>query len=313
MRIIRDDTGLEGLRGSIVTLGNFDGIHLGHARILEKVAERASALDLPSVVYTFEPHPVRVVAPGVSLPLITDLEDKSTLIEGFGIDYLVLARFTKEFASKHPREFVEEVVVGKLRAEEVWVGHDYSFGKGRSGTVDYLTELGGELGFEVNVIPAFRIDGEIVSSSRIRELVGEGRVDRAAKLLGRNYRIKGTVVRGRDVGKALGFPTANLEVENELVPAEGVYAAWAVVDGRRMEAVVNIGTAPTFDRGERTVETHLMDFDRDLYGARVALEFAKRLRSERTFESKEALAAQIKKDTAEALEILRKEKAPAGG
>lgn len=308
MKIFRDSAALSGIKDPVLTLGNFDGLHLGHLKIIKGVAARAKRLGVPSAVYTFDPHPLKVVAPLKSPPLLLDMEDKVRLIEATGIDHLIFASFTREFAEKHPRQFVEEVIV-PLSVKEVWVGHDFKFGRSKTGTVEYLKELGEEFGFKVVVIEAYRKGGHIVSSSRIRSLVARGRVGEAAGLLGRRYSIKGVVVKGANIGKEIGFPTANLRVESELVPANGVYAAWATVGSKKLPAVLNIGRAPTFGGKETTVEVHILDFGSDLYGKKMEVSFVRRLRSEKAFKSKDELVARIKKDTERARAIL-KEKTP---
>lgn len=304
MIVLRSLKGLKGVKNPILTLGNFDGIHLGHRRIISRVVAKAEKESVPSVVYTFEPHPLKVVAPHRSPLLLLDMEDKKRLIGEMGIDYLVLAEFTKAFAATHPRRFVEDVLVKALGVREVWVGHDFSFGRGRTGTVEYLRELGLELGFKVRVLPAYRKGGLIVSSSLIRELVKTGEVRKAASLLGKEYRIKGRVVKGASVGREIGFPTANLRVSSELVPKSGVYAAYASVGGVRRPAVLNIGTAPTFGGRASTVEVHILGFRGDLYGRKMEVAFVRRLRDEKTFKTKAALISRIKKDALRAREIL---------
>jgi len=303
MQIFRNSKGLKRkTKQAVLTLGNFDGLHLGHQRIIRKVRERAASLGVSSVVYTFEPHPLKVVAPNKSPALILDIEDKARIIEALGIDYMVIARFTKEFAARHPREFVE----AELRpvAADVCVGHDFSFGKGKTGTADYLKELGEELGFGVHVIPAYKKGGEVVSSSRIRRRITEGEVMEAAALLGRNFAIKGKVVRGRTIGKEIGFPTANIRTQSEIVPGDGVYAAFAVVKEIRHRAVVNIGRAPTFGGKERSIEVHILGFRDNIYGKRVRVEFVRRLRGEKAFASTEALQRQIRRDIKRSERIL---------
>lgn len=309
MKVVRDISGLKDIKGPILTLGNFDGLHIGHRRVIAKVVERAKKFGAPSVVYTFEPHPLKVVAPGQSPPLLIDIDEKIRLINETGVDWLILAEFTKAFAATHPREFVESVLVKALSVREVWVGHDFSFGKSKSGTVEYLKELGAVFGFKVFVVDAYKRRGEVVSSSRIRAFVKEGEVKKAAALLGRLYSIKGKVVGGREIGKEIGFPTANLDVESELIPKDGVYAAFAVVDGKECASVLNIGTAPTFGPKERTVEVHILDFCNDIYGKKVEVRFADRLRDETAFPSKDALVKAIKKDTDRARKILARRRA----
>lgn len=303
MRIFRNSRGLKRkTRAAVVTLGNFDGVHLGHQRILRKVRERAASLGASSVVYTFEPHPLKVVAPHKSPPLILDTEDKARIVEALGIDYMVVASFTKEFASRHPREFVEEEI--RPIAAEVCVGHDFSFGRGKEGTAEYLKELGAQLGFRVHVIPAYKKGAEVVSSSRIRRLILEGDVRKAATLLGRPFAIKGRVVRGQTMGREIGFPTANIRPEGELVPGDGVYAAFAFAGKTRHRAVVNIGMAPTFGGRERSVEVHMLGFSENIYGKRVRVEFVRRLRGEKAFSSCDALKRQIGRDIKRAERIL---------
>ncbi|MBI5809805.1 MAG: bifunctional riboflavin kinase/FAD synthetase [Deltaproteobacteria bacterium] len=296
MKILRNGPSMRGIKGPVITLGNFDGIHAGHRLILRKVAERARRLGSPSAVYTFEPHPMKVVSPLRCPPLILDSEDKKALIKALGIDLLVLARFTKEFAALHPREFVEDVLVEGLNVREVWVGRSFSFGKGKLGTVDYLKELGSEFGFKVYIIPPYKMGGRVVSSSRIRGLINEGSVAEAARLIGREFSIKGMVVKGKEVGVEIGFPTANLKVASELIPRDGVYAGRAVIDNRRYMAAVNIGTAPTFGGKGRTVETHIIGFRKNIYGKKMRVEFLRRLRDEKEFKSKDALVRQIQRD-----------------
>lgn len=304
MKVIKPPRGIKSIKGPVLTLGNFDGLHLGHRRVLKKVSERARTLGCPSVVYTFDPHPKKVVSPGKGPLLITDLEDKTRLIEELGIDYLVVARFTKEFASIHPDEFVAAELVSRLSVKEVWVGHDYSFGRGKLGTVQHLIDLGDEFGFPVAVVPAYRKKGVIVSSSLVRRLVKAGEVREAAGLLGRIYSIKGRVVRGADMGRAIGFPTANIDVSSELVPGRGVYAAFVTLKGARHRAVVNIGTAPTLGGRQTTVEAHILDFNRSIYGRKLGVGFVRRLRGERKFASKEDLGRQISKDVQRARKLL---------
>lgn len=307
MKLLRDGRHKKELKGSVVTLGNFDGVHFGHMKILSRVLGRARLLGVPAVVYTFEPHPLKVVAPHRSPQLLLDVNDKVRLLKETGIDCLVLARFTKGFAAKHPREFVEEELASN-RVGEVWVGHDFSFGRGRTGTVEYLKELGNELGFKVVVASAHKRGGEVVSSSRIRGLVKDGKVEKAAALLGRRYSVRGRVVRGRKVGKGLGFPTANISVTSELLPGDGVYAGYAVVNGFRYDAAINVGSAPTFNVGGRRIEAHLLDFKGNLYGKRVEIVFVKKLRDVTAFASKQALVSQIERDIKKARTLLGKVK-----
>ncbi|MFQ5329068.1 MAG: bifunctional riboflavin kinase/FAD synthetase [Thermodesulfobacteriota bacterium] len=296
MQVIEPDRDYTARKATIVTLGNFDGVHIGHQKILKKVVERGEALNLPSLVYTFEPHPLTVVAPHRSPVLISTRRDKTRHIASLGISRLILARFTIEFAARHPTEFVEEVIMGQLKAREVWVGHDYRFGRGKGGTVEHLKELGRESGFAVHVIPAQKKNGHIVSSSIIRRYIQDGKVREAAQLLGRSHSLSGPVVRGDGRGATIGFPTANIASDGNLMPKNGVYAVYVTIGRTRRLGVANIGLAPTFNRERPCLEVHLLDFNNSIYGKELRIEFVERLRGERTFESADALTQQIEKD-----------------
>ena len=316
MKIIKTKKGLTNINGAVVTLGNFDGVHLGHQKILKTVAAKAGKLGAPSVVYTFEPHPMKVVQPKKRLELIIPgAQEKARLIKEFDIDYLVLARFTKGFATKHPADFVRDVLVRGLGAREVYVGSDYSFGRGRRGTVEYLKKLGIEAGFKVVVVGAAMSGGEVISSSRIRGLIKDGDVSGAQKLLGRAFEVTGRVVRGRDIGSSMGFPTANLKTASELIPGDGVYAATVTIGkgGRKLHrAVANVGNAPTFKRNKTIVEVHLLDFKGSIYGKYIQVQILKKLRNEIRFASADQLKARITKDVALARKVLRDVQGPKG-
>ncbi len=287
------------LRNAVVAIGNFDGVHRGHAHIFHEVRGLAAGLDGESVVLTFDPHPAKVLAPAYAPPLITTLDRKLELIAGEGIDATVVEPFDRAFAARSPEAFVGEVLVDGLGARHVIVGYDFTFGAKRAGTVQRLTELGAELGFGVTVIAPVTIEGIVCSSTKVREFVLEGRVDGAALVLGRAPEVEGEVVRGDGRGRTIGVPTANLRTATELVPKIGVYAGWGVrvSDGKRWPAAINVGTNPTFVDGQSArVEAHLLDCDEDLYGQRLRVGFVARLRDEERFASKDALVAQIKKD-----------------
>ena len=289
-----------------MALGNFDGVHLGHQALFDRLKALGSRLGGDTVVYTFDPHPVAFFFPERPPFLLTTLEQRLELIERFGIPTAVVATFDASYAAQSPEAFVEEVLVGALSARAVVVGYDFTFGKGRAGTPEVLVSLGRRHGFEVDVIAPVSVDGEPVSSSRIRRLVAAGRAEEAAALLGRPYAIRGTVVPGhRRGGAALGFPTANLATENPVLPANGVYAALVhavgpdALPGGARPAAVNVGVAPTFaGPGARTVEAHLLDFDGDLYGRRLEVAFVARLRDEQRFPDLDALRARIAADVA---------------
>lgn len=304
MKTLRSTNPLKGLPPTILTLGNFDGVHIGHQKILKTISSRAKELKCCSVVYTFEPHPQKIVAPHKSTELLTDLKDKKNLIEATGIDFLVLANFTKEFSTKHPEDFVSHIIVDQINASEVYVGHDYSFGRGKSGTIDKLKTLGKLHGFKVFVIPAVKQTNKIVSSTAIREQLQLGNTEKASLLLGRDYTIKGKVIKGTMRGKKIGFPTANLDVTSELIPASGVYASYAKVGTKTYKGATNIGTSPTFGAKITTVETHLIGFSGNLYKKNIELTFIKRLRDEKKFSSIDSLVSQIKKDVTKTEKIL---------
>jgi riboflavin kinase/FMN adenylyltransferase len=295
------------LRRPVVTIGNFDGIHRGHQAILATVVARAQALRAPAVVYTFEPHPRKVLRPDTAPALLTTLDQKLELIAAAGVDAVVLEPFTLEFARTAPDVFVRECLHARLAPREVYVGYDFHFGRDREGSMRLLTELGPKLGFAVTIIPEVEVDEGDVNSTRIRQLLAEGEPERAARMLGRAYTVRGKVVRGDQRGRGLGFPTANLAPENEMLPAAGVYAGTLrLLDdgdpprGARLRAVTNVGRRPTFAGGEVRAEAHALDWSGDLYGRRVEISFELRLRAERRFEDVAALRRQIAADVDEA-------------
>lgn len=287
------------LRHAVVAIGNFDGVHRGHAHIFHEARRLAAEVGGESVVLTFDPHPAKVLAPAYAPPLITPLGRKLELIAAEGIDVTVVEPFDRAFASKAAEEFVRGVLVDGLGAKHVVVGYDFTFGKKRSGNVQLLGQLGTELGFGLTVVPPVSVDGIVCSSTKVREFVLEGRVDGASLVLGRAPEVEGEVVHGDGRGKSIGVPTANVRCETELLPKTGVYAGWAerLADGRRWIAAINVGTNPTFVEGQSVrVEAHLIDCDEDLYGQRLRVGFVARLRDEERFPSREALVAQIKSD-----------------
>jgi riboflavin kinase/FMN adenylyltransferase len=287
------------LRNAVVAIGNFDGVHRGHAQIFQEARARARELGGEAVVLTFDPHPAKVLAPAYAPPLITPLARKLELIAAEGIDATVVEPFDRAFAARTPDEFVRDVLVDGLGARHVVVGYDFTFGQKRSGTVQRLAELGREHGFGVSVVPPVSVEGIVCSSTKVREFTLEGRVDGAALVLGRAVEVQGEVVHGDGRGRSIGVPTANVKSETELLPKNGVYAGWGerLSDGKRWIAAINVGTNPTFVAGVNVrVEAHLLDCDEDLYGQRLRVGFVARLRDEERFPSREALVAQIKSD-----------------
>jgi riboflavin kinase/FMN adenylyltransferase len=284
-----------------LALGNFDGLHRGHIKIIERLKRVAGERGVAAIVMTFDPHPPRVVRPDKAPPLLMTPAQKIEALSRAGVHGLAIVRFTHELSRWEPEQFVRDVLVEWLRVSEVWVGANFLFGRDRTGTFTLLRSLGARYGFRAEKIDPVRYKDFVVSSTRVRRLVGEGRVDEAGALLGHHYAIDGSVVAGDQRGRQIGFPTANLCTENELIPPHGVYATTAVVDGRAYASVTNIGVRPTFGGGgTTTIEAHLLNFDRDLYGRQLRLSFVQRLRDERAFENVDALRAQIASDRARA-------------
>jgi riboflavin kinase / FMN adenylyltransferase len=284
-------------RQPVLALGNFDGLHRGHRKILDRVRRVAGERGATSVVMTFDPHPPRVVRPDKAPPLLMTKGQKLEAIAEAGVQGAAIVRFTPELSRWDPEMFVRTVLVDWLHVGEVWVGANFLFGHDRAGNFSMLRVLGSRYGFKAEKIDPVRYKDFVVSSTRVRRLVSEGRVDEAGALLGHQYYLDGTVVRGDQRGRTLGFPTANLCSDNELLPPHGVYATTARVGQIVHASVTNIGTRPTVDTSGRTViETHVFDLDRDIYGQTVRVGFVQRLRDERAFESLDALRAQIEAD-----------------
>jgi riboflavin kinase / FMN adenylyltransferase len=281
----------------VLALGNFDGVHRGHRKILERLQRVAVERSATSVVMTFEPHPPRVVRPDKAPRLLMTTKQKLEEIAAVGVHGAAIVRFTPELSRWDPETFVRAVLVDWLRVSEVWVGANFLFGHDRAGNFSLLRTLGAQYGFKAEKIDPIRYKEFVVSSTRIRRLVAEGRVDEAGALLGHQYYIDGTVTEGDRRGRMMGFPTANLCTENELLPPHGVYATTATIAGTIKPSVTNVGVRPTVDSsGRTTIETHIFDFDRDLYGDSIRIGFVQRLRDERSFESLEALQHQIAAD-----------------
>jgi riboflavin kinase/FMN adenylyltransferase len=291
----------------VVAVGNFDGVHRGHQKILERVCRRAGERGGTPLVLTFDPHPPRVVRPDKAPPLLMTPGQKLEALARSGVVGVAVVRFTHDLSQWDPDQFVRAVLLEWLHVAEVWVGANFLFGRERTGNYTLLRVLGSQYGFRAEKIDPVRYKEFVVSSTRIRRLVSEGRVDEAGALLGRHYVLDGTVVPGDARGRMLGFPTANLSTENELLPPHGVYATLAVLEGRVWTAVTNIGVRPTFGGDARpAIETHLLDFEGDVYGHRLQLAFAQRLRDERAFPGMEALRAQIDADCRRARDLFRR-------
>jgi riboflavin kinase/FMN adenylyltransferase len=284
-------------RQPVLALGNFDGVHRGHRKILERVRRVAGERAATSVVMTFDPHPPRVVRPDKAPSLLMTKPQKLEAIADAGVQGAAIVRFSTDLSHWDPETFVRNVLVDWLHVGEVWVGANFLFGHDRAGNFSVLRALGGRYGFKAEKIDPVRYKDFVVSSTRVRRLVSEGRVDEAAALLGHQYFVDGTIMRGDQRGRTLGFPTANLCSENELLPPHGVYATTARIGALVYPSVTNVGTRPTVDQSGRTViETHIFNLDRDLYGQPMRIGFVQRLRDERAFESLDALRAQIDAD-----------------
>lgn len=298
MIVVRKLDELQGtLRGSCVTIGNFDGVHRGHQKLLSRTREKALACSAESVVVTFDPHPMSVLASTHAPPFITLIDQKLELISSHGLDICVVLEFTRDMAALPPEEFVRRYLLDALNMKHMVIGYDYAFGKGRKGNYELLTALGRKYGYSVERVGPFMLDDAVVSSTRIRDLIKAGKVWEARPLLDRFYTVKGEVQHGANRGgKLLGFPTANLKLMDELFPATGVYAVWATFQGRTMPAVANIGYNPTFGNEALSVEVHILDFDRDIYGSELRVQFVQRLRSEKKFSGIDELKTQIARD-----------------
>jgi len=292
-----------------VTIGNFDGVHLGHMQLFKRVVDRARANNGTSVAVTFDPHPLKVLNPK-GIRLISTTEQKIELIESAGLDVLVVIPFNREVAAVTAIDFLENVLLKSIGMQELVIGYDYALGKGRQGDIHFLREQGKIKGFPVEVVPAHYIGGEIVSSSRIRELVTAGRMRDVRTLLGRLYQIRGLVQPGFKRGRKLGFPTANLCVsEEDLCPKTGVYVTQVLYDGKQYGGVSNIGYNPTFGDQKLIAETHIFDFNDDIYGRPLKINLLRHLRAELTFDGPETLVEQISKDIAVAHKVLARARA----
>ncbi len=308
MEIIR---GLEALNGSypntVLTIGNFDGVHVGHQKILFEVLKRSEDIKGTSMAVTFEPHPMKVLAPEREIRILTTLEEKAKLIGEMGINVLLCINFNKGFANLLPDDFIEDVLVKKINAKEIIVGTNYAFGKNKKGTVELLKRRGEKYGFRVKAIRNVRIDGNIVSSSSIRSLLLKGAVYETSTFLGRAYSIEGSVIKGKGRGKSLlNISTANITTPVEIAPKEGVYAVRVGFNNSIYEGVANIGKNPTFGNTEISYEVHLFNFSSNLLGKDIRIYFIDRLRGERLFHDVLSLEKQIRNDIERAMEILSK-------
>lgn len=307
MIVINDLENIEKpLENPFVTIGNFDGVHLGHQILFSEVVTKAYSQEGTSVAITFNPHPLKVVRPDIGIKLISTYEQKVELIEMANIDVLVVIPFTKDFSGTSAEKFVNEVLVDKIGVKELIVGYDYAFGKGRQGDINFLKQHGDQKGFPVTVVEPYYVEDLLVSSTKVRELVAKGRMRDVRKLLGRYYQIRGEVKMGeKRGGPLLGFPTANLHIDEEdLCPLHGVYVTQVIYDGKCYGGVLNIGYNPTFDGQHISAETHIFDFNQDIYGKPIKINLLRYLRDEKKFSGPEELAAQIARDVQDAKQVL---------
>jgi riboflavin kinase/FMN adenylyltransferase len=292
-------------RYPVLAIGNFDGVHVGHQTIFRKLVARAGRMKGTSIVCTFEPHPLRIIAPERSPKLLTTFREKIRLINKMGVDMIVCVNFTREFSNIRAEDFVHEVLCRTFEVKEVFIGSNYRFGKGRKGSPELLKKLGKECGFKVTVIDEVQLHDITVSSSRIRTLIAKGRIDESSVFLGRHYSVIGIVIEGAKRGKSLlNIPTANIAVFNELLPKDGVYAVTVELDGKTYGGAANIGYNPTFEEKKFSFEVHILDFDRRILGKTLRVNFIKRIRDEMKFSSAAELKTQLKKDISDVKNIL---------
>ncbi|HUF49464.1 MAG TPA: bifunctional riboflavin kinase/FAD synthetase [Longimicrobiales bacterium] len=291
---------------TVITVGTFDGVHRGHQQVLRRLCTAAREQDALSMAVTFDPHPLRIVRPESAPPLLTTAAEKIEILAQSGIARVALLRFTPALAALSPRTFVEQILIARLGMTHLVIGYDHGFGRGRSGDVDTLRAIGAEIGFGVAVVEPVSAGAAAISSSRIRSLLDAGDVAAAAGALGRPYSLTGTVVRGEGQGRKLGFPTANIDVPNpeKLIPHEGIYAVRAALRDRFVDGVLHLGPRPTFAGLPPSIELHLFDFDDDLYGRRVRIDFIERIRDIAHFDSVDALVKAMEADCSEARRLL---------
>jgi riboflavin kinase / FMN adenylyltransferase len=308
MEVIRELQHFPKIANAVVTSGTFDGVHVGHQKILKRLHENAMLLGGKSVVITFWPHPRHVLSKTQEKPvyLLTSIEERITLLRQFEVDYLLIIPFTPEFANLSSSEFIQKILIETIGTKKLVIGYDHRFGKNREGGFEYLKENAATLGFEVEEIPREDVDHLGVSSSKIRKALEAGDIETANKYLGYFYHLTGTVSEGDKLGRTIGFPTANLEIseQHKLIPARGVYAVYGTVNGQRLKGMLNIGMRPTVGGLKQTIETHFFDFNQDIYHQELQLELVARLRDEQKFPGLDALKAQLAKDQEAALQVL---------
>lgn len=308
MNIFDENSNIEKSKNTVVTIGTFDGIHRGHRKILDELLRISKEENSRNFVITFEPHPRTVVAQKFDIRLLTTLEEKKEIFENYGIENLMVINFTKEFSKLTSEEFIRKFICDKIGARHVVIGYDHKFGRNRDGNESTLRSLGEKFGFDVTQVPPIKENDVVISSTLIRNLLLNGKVEEANSYLGRNYSLSGKVVHGAGRGISLGFPTANLQPNSKrkLIPANGVYAVSVKLENKVYFGVMNIGFRPTFNQTPHAItEVHVLDFNKDIYGENITIEFVKRLRDEKKFGGKEELIKQIKDDIQKTKEIFK--------
>lgn len=309
MRIIKDLAEIRRDTKSVITLGTFDGLHLGHQQIVEEVIRKSKLLGGRNFLLTFDPHPRKVIPGRNDIKLLSTLDEKISILERLGLENLFVINFTSEFSKQSPEEFVEKYLVNGIGLNEIVIGYDHHFGKGRDGNFELLQQLGKKFKFQVTLIPEFSVDGETISSTKIRNALIAGDVVKTAKMLGRNYSFKGKIVRGDGRGRKLGFPTANISVDDQdkLLPAKGIYVAECIVEEEKHFGLLSLGSRPTFHKdGDVIPEFYIFDFDRDIYDRVMQVNLVERIRDEEKFNSVDDLIVRMKKDEEVGKEILSK-------
>ena len=306
MRVIESLDFSDKIVNPVLTIGNYDGLHVGHKRIIENIKVKAREINGTPVLMTFHPHPLTIIRPDRFIGLITPIHVKKRLIEEAGIDVLIITPFTDEFRLISPEAFVADLLVRRLGIKGLIVGYDFKFGKEGKGNVEYLAACSEEKGFFFEVQGVITLEGEKVGSNRIRKMIQEGDVRKAAHHLGRPYMVEGAVVKGEGRGRTIGFPTINLRTDFPLIPKRGVYVSMVEIDGKKLQAVTNIGYNPTFDGQSQTIETHILDLSEDVYDRDITLHFLTRLRDELKFGSVDELKEWISKDVESAREFFNK-------
>ncbi|WP_242203066.1 bifunctional riboflavin kinase/FAD synthetase [Aestuariivivens insulae] len=298
MREVKDIKAYKSEEPTVVTIGTFDGVHIGHQKIISRLINTAKKEGLKSVILTFFPHPRMVLQKDANIKLINTIDERYAILESLGLDYLFIKKFTPEFSRIGAEDFVKELLVDKLHAKKVIIGYDHRFGRNRNANIDDLRRFGDQYGFEVEEISAQDIDEVAVSSTKIRRALSEGDIAKANAYLGYHFVIVGTVTKGKGLGKQLGFPTANVNIEEDykLIPRQGAYIVSSVIDDDLVYGMMNIGVNPTVDGKNLSIEVHFINFNKDLYGKQIKIELLERLRDEQKFESVDLLKAQLKKD-----------------